>query len=102
GLISLCGLLSLPTRRSSDLRRAKRTACHCDVQALFQIFLGAGLWLVLPFGCSHSSPMAFSSVVSVNHPLDLIPLESYVSSQKATDRKSTRLNSSHVSISYAV
>ncbi|WP_204248332.1 hypothetical protein, partial [Pseudoflavonifractor sp. An184] len=34
-----------------------------------------GLWLVLPFGCSHSSPMAFSSVVSVNHPLDLIPLD---------------------------
>ena len=30
---------------------------------------------MLPFGCSHSSPMAFSSVVSVNHPLDLIPLD---------------------------
>ena len=33
---------------------------------------------MLPFGCSHSSPMAFSSVVSVNHPLDLIPLDLYV------------------------
>ena len=33
--------------------------------------------MVLPFGCSHSSPMAFSSVVSVNHPLDLIPLPSF-------------------------
>lgn len=30
---------------------------------------------MLPFGCSHRSPMAFSSVVSVNHPLDLIPLD---------------------------
>jgi len=33
---------------------------------------------VLPFGCSHSSPMAFSSVVSVNHPLDLIPLDLFL------------------------
>lgn len=49
------------------------------------IFLkGAGLWLLLPFCCLHSSSMAFSSVLSVNYPLDLIPLDLKLGTKKGT------------------
>src|SRR5699024_12394445 len=87
----LC-LHSFPTRRSSDLKRARRFAAIEEV--LTTTDSGPRSW-------------SLSKAVSKNGAMTLTcQVRSYPSTVRTAvskrDRKSTRLNSSHVSISYAV
>src|SRR5699024_12440594 len=76
--VSRLHLRSFPTRRSSDLARA----------GLLVLLLGQAHVIVLAGGPAGVS--AHDRLLPVDAPRDV------------ADRKSTRLNSSHVSISYAV
>src|SRR5207253_7253207 len=89
---------SFPTRRSSDLQRGRRPRCalrsspptrHAGRSRL------AGVAARLPAHSRHAPPFS---------PLQRRPLRVLFPVQQpaALDRKSTRLNSSHVAISYAV
>src|SRR5699024_12872153 len=81
-------LLSFPTRRSSDL------AALCSASRMRLRFLST-----LPARgatCAAGSPPPSSTFLST------LPARGATSHPHAYDRKSTRLNSSHVSISYAV
>src|SRR5699024_12114583 len=83
-------LHSFPTRRSSDLDAAIRV----DTTPAQQVLASNGTPLNLSFGGHYN--------LSARLPLSNMPLllrQAFVMSE---DRKSTRLNSSHVSISYAV
>src|SRR5205814_9568335 len=81
-------LHSFPTRRSSDLLRALRRS----------------LWRnrLLPRGCAHKKQERYCS----QHQDTLVMRlhQSFLSNENrlTLDRKSTRLNSSHLGISYAV
>src|SRR5699024_11300704 len=82
-------LPSFPTRRSSDLirhfaRGSRRLPVRKSVGMLINKLRCAGPILVLFFGYPLQSPAVKPAQIVVR------------------DRKSTRLNSSHVSISYAV
>src|SRR5437868_9714949 len=79
----------IPTRRANLMFRAKRM--------LHQLRRGAQDFLAGPQLLSKSSDAAFSVMVGASS----TPLWSEAQPEER-DRKSTRLNSSHVSISYAV
>src|SRR5699024_12622436 len=80
-------LLSFPTRRSSDLFLAQTDYYRRNVDDIFIVSLAI---------CSANRGTAKSIAVRALAPV-LPPVP-----RVQTDRKSTRLNSSHVSISYAV
>src|SRR5699024_12595292 len=91
---TLCDLLSFPTRRSSDLRRrVRRGLPHAHLAEVDQV----------------DHPLHLGAAALRHHRLRLRPQVAprlrrvHEARQRAPrDRKSTRLNSSHVSISYAV
>src|SRR5699024_12553346 len=87
---SLIVLHSFPTRRSSDLyiRTIDTSSRHLD-----QYFFFSQLWYLSFFHLKNRSRSIF---------LDYNRIHTYYLNTIALDRKSTRLNSSHVSISYAV
>src|SRR5690606_39444030 len=87
-------LHSFPTRRSSDL---------CIPES-HQVHFGGGFAVyfndfVAP---SHSFALGFISIHYVGHSHHTVPDLDSNSYTSVLDRKSTRLNSSHVKISYAV
>src|SRR5690606_40897295 len=86
-------LHSFPTRRSSDL------ACSTvsPVVFLMSSFVGPSS-ITLPHPTASRSSEAAPSAQSVV----LISRQSFARARDCRDRKSTRLNSSHVKISYAV
>src|SRR5699024_12280057 len=86
-------LLSFPTRRSSDLQAVCvwESGVQQGDQVVFQHGLYFGILLVLPVaGLQHEPGVLFRNISRKCEPV------------VKADRKSTRLNSSHVSISYAV
>src|SRR5207245_11506900 len=87
-----------PTRRSSDLADANRNAPH-PLRGYFFIASAALLWGV----CAVLGRAVFTGTLLLHgeavHPIDPIILSQ---TRTSLDRKSTRLNSSHGSISYAV
>src|SRR5207253_10609142 len=92
-------LHSFPTRRSSDLPSRRLVVRHSSGYAL--VMAGSG-------GLPSTRSAAFSAIIST-HALMLPETRSGIAEASATrrpstprDRKSTRLNSSHVAISYAV
>src|SRR5688572_32685316 len=76
-------LHSFPTRRSSDLR------CDCLAHRLPYLELR---------NCSRCDPAGDSS----GHPRQILMRQKFAEPYPLADRKSTRLNSSHSQISYAV
>src|SRR5207249_8808097 len=85
-------LHSFPTRRSSDLgwpNHGCRWSCGRGAVAAAPYFVSkvATTSAIVPSGATHPPLMSGKSSLQLSHFLD---------------RKSTRLNSSHVSISYAV
>src|SRR5699024_11606307 len=92
-------LHSFPTRRSSDLRTSLS-------ELIFPYTSGIGvISKSLPKDKAYNSSLSYSVVVlrSVIRS-SCSPSDTFINSVSpyTTDRKSTRLNSSHVSISYAV
>src|SRR5699024_12550585 len=93
---------SLPTRRSSDLKQLQQieliaTPTDHDMTILENEFNIKSVHInqSLAFQCEKEKiPELVRSLVS--HDIDIYQ----ISKAKARDRKSTRLNSSHVSISY--
>src|SRR5699024_12716214 len=81
GVCYLLYPLTFPTRRSSDLRPTMRT-------------------MTTRSRCSSSTPTPNGAETPTSTPTGGWPPR--CSSTRSRDRKSTRLNSSHVSISYAV
>src|SRR5699024_11278063 len=81
-------LHSFPTRRSSDLTNLTILTMSLPPFILHEIVLKSAyrLYKIYEYLLRHISTLQYG----------LVPF------QKQTDRKSTRLNSSHVSISYAV
>src|SRR5690348_17430536 len=82
------GLHSFPTRRSSDLVPTRRAAAKLsDEELIAQLITlrGVGRWTV-----------EMLLMHTLGRP-DILPVDDF-----GVDRKSTRLNSSHPSISYAV
>src|SRR5207249_11981788 len=93
-------LPSFPTRRSSDLHRALETAARLIEAASFPlIFAGNGVIRgrasdeLRALAHGHGIPVVHTFMAKGSMPYD---------DDLCQDRKSTRLNSSHVSISYAV
>src|SRR5690606_40223684 len=87
-------LISCPTRRSSDLAVVDRFGpAVLDGDRLDRAALGK-----IIFG----DPQARRDLESITHPLIRRRAEELERAAPAEDRKSTRLNSSHVKISYAV
>src|SRR5207249_12220136 len=91
---------SFPTRRSSDLRRLPRFRpalvigfAAAVITALVQSFL-------VPIDCDVSWLITVNEKMLAGQRLYVDIIE--VNPPASIDRKSTRLNSSHVSISYAV
>src|SRR5690606_41697121 len=93
------GLQSFPTRRSSDLRRADVRIISSVVGALLG-FLGLAIsqwnWAGLTRLSTGSAVASGLGAIALLLAFDLAPRVA------PSDRKSTRLNSSHVKISYAV
>src|SRR5690606_42100267 len=87
-------LHSLPTRRSSDLSSLKH---YGNQLVLVQEFREGDYYCASAVAISVSGNHAISEQINE---MTLRLLIDY--SSKETDRKSTRLNSSHVKISYAV
>src|SRR5207249_8708871 len=89
-------LHSFPTRRSSDLR------VLCDESLWLGCRLGAHRWHVAPVrdDLPAPPPAAIERRSPERLTLELVGLS--LGALERLDRKSTRLNSSHVSISYAV
>src|SRR5699024_12308740 len=102
-LLSLCFCLScffhhlllhsFPTRRSSDLISFK---CHCRsiLKLIIPVILQVNVFIfvsIKEFTLSRFLNMASKDIHSLSF-----------NQRECEDRKSTRLNSSHVSISYAV
>src|SRR5699024_12847889 len=91
-------LHSFPTRRSSDL-------CYEVLNRIIQYFVTERSCLL-----TEAEPVIDTEFQRENFPNIVIPERSYISpffmenvkDYIRVDRKSTRLNSSHVSISYAV
>src|SRR5262245_63101414 len=79
---------SFPTRRSSDLRESPQGLFDCIARLLrvpHQVFVSARAHVVKQVAC-----------LGADH------RENLMRNTEKTDRKSTRLNSSHLGISYAV
>src|SRR6267378_1952072 len=55
-----------------------------------------------PFPTRRSSDLLLADTVTYNQRTDTVTASGHVTLMQARDRKSTRLNSSHVQISYAV
>src|SRR5690606_41673787 len=94
------GLHSFPTRRSSDLpRSASRTS-----KGLERLFAGAdqGRPRSLLEEDEMSHPTAAAAAPAGTPLISMRDIRKSYGSVHALDRKSTRLNSSHVKISYAV
>src|SRR5207249_9847377 len=95
--LALPPLPSFPTRRSSDLTRfwtardASAPYAHLNVRSPTRVRMAASP-SPQPSPLGRGSDLAHASR----------DLECFGSSSTGEDRKSTRLNSSHVSISYAV
>src|SRR5690349_24192639 len=89
-------LHSFPTRRSSDL--ISRTNCAQEVLPLVPVIAAIiSGWRGENCAASAETARRMSGVVTIDiFAMDAVP------SGASTDRKSTRLNSSHVEISYAV
>src|SRR5690606_41872674 len=86
-------LHSFPTRRSSDLWSALSRTAPDPTTVRFEIGLGSGS--TIPTGLGTSVAVAPGS----RH---FAYITTDAATQRLLDRKSTRLNSSHVKISYAV
>src|SRR5690606_42038392 len=95
-------LHSFPTRRSSDLARPSRSPRagpdRIRRDAIRRPARGGGPHLSAPSGFGRAVPRASAEIGGLVGPVGLVWLES----RARRDRKSTRLNSSHVKISYAV
>src|SRR5207249_11324082 len=90
---------SFPTRRSSDLTRRMLKDRRSD--AFLSDFFGQ--WLLLKrFDAVAPDPALFPEFDGDLRDAMKRETELFLESQVREDRKSTRLNSSHVSISYAV
>src|SRR5699024_11930169 len=82
---------SFPTRRSSDL-------WDDSFRKVYQHHIDRGVQMIM---AGHIAHPAYSKKLNPSlEDKDILPAT--LSSELITDRKSTRLNSSHVSISYAV
>src|SRR5207245_10766850 len=88
-------LLSFPTRRSSDLQRSPRRE-QCSRNAAVAVF-GANVHEARPLQSAHHLAR-----LERRKPTGHAAGTRTVTSRTGVDRKSTRLNSSHGSISYAV
>src|SRR5699024_12433175 len=95
-------LPSFPTRRSSDLKPTKFTVTGLDLQGTGKVHVFVTPW---------SSSTTLRGVSTYRRKRDSFEIWLYRTHSSNTpvswlavreDRKSTRLNSSHVSISYAV
>src|SRR5690606_40094595 len=86
-------LHAFPTRRSSDLTGTARLLDAAVKHGVAAFIFGSSSSV---YGNNHKTPFAESD------PVDF-PISPYAATKRAgEDRKSTRLNSSHVKISYAV
>src|SRR5207249_10114313 len=98
----LCAALylhSFPTRRSSDLRvGVGPLSAHRQVLAMTLAAVGPHVEMALDTHRHFAAQIPFDFVSLID---DLADLD-YIIIAEVIDRKSTRLNSSHVSISYAV
>src|SRR5699024_12534676 len=85
-----------PTRRSSDLFRLREAGIYLFSQAVSSQLSSAQVSLTSVFGMGTggASPSSTPAVRTLHFALSALCF--------CPDRKSTRLNSSHVSISYAV
>src|SRR5205085_11776436 len=92
---------SFPTRRSSDLANGQQITRLGELTAALKVF--SAQTDVLPrLGCIQDlNLVAFSARVLLHHN-GICPGRQGSARKKAQDRKSTRLNSSHSQISYAV
>src|SRR5207249_11031390 len=97
---SLRPLLSFPTRRSSDLCRRR-----VQLMAMVMPLLLLTLILKAPISPLRQSISALPALLGATvevHVWGVPALPTSWTGMLLADRKSTRLNSSHVSISYAV
>src|SRR5207249_10845119 len=83
-----------PTRRSSDLSYRARHPLAVSSRCSSAVFV--------PPAAAHASTSARNASTAVGHRRPRPPCGRSSSASRRQDRKSTRLNSSHVSISYAV
>src|SRR5690625_7532461 len=90
GLGDLRHLHSFPTRRSSDLSRGARTICKQHGGGIVTMARISGAWRRLMRRDNRERGFVEAGVATAGAVLVV------------GDRKSTRLNSSHVAISYAV
>src|SRR5699024_12278244 len=91
-----------PTRRSSDLDKGQVMLDDTDITQLSSkelMLARRGIGMIFQHFNLLSSQTIFNNIA---FPLRLQKLTSSEINQRVKDRKSTRLNSSHVSISYAV
>src|SRR5699024_12747456 len=88
-------LLSFPTRRSSDLV----LACHLGERFSAFAPVAGAYYPQSTAGCDYSTP---TPMLAIHGTADATMHYDGGHRQGEEDRKSTRLNSSHVSISYAV
>src|SRR5690606_40351719 len=101
----VCGcplyLLSFPTRRSSDLDRPRATSA-AGLAALRAAGVGT---IAMMTGDRRSVGLRIAAELELEAKdvhADLLPKDKVRLVGELADRKSTRLNSSHVKISYAV
>src|SRR5690606_40641270 len=91
------GLHPFPTRRSSDL-----TATTLDALVLAYTVVAAGVTWQLAVLIGVHKVRSWISRTRVRRAIDAVTGTALIGFGVALDRKSTRLNSSHVKISYAV
>src|SRR5205085_11922512 len=87
-------LHSFPTRRSSDLDDSGWAPVRCDI--------GSHTWTAPPSGRPRDCTGDYGSTLGIGPHGGLFGCASDAIGPSAVDRKSTRLNSSHSQISYAV
>src|SRR5690606_41333570 len=93
---------SIPTRRSSDLTSARAFSATVDALGKLVQMLGVPpqeLWERIP-GVTRQDVERWKATAQQGDSFAF--LANLLEQQAAEDRKSTRLNSSHVKISYAV
>src|SRR5690606_41671844 len=88
-------LHSFPTRRSSDLSKA-----HIIVEIIEYMANSVVIKTIIKKSTGNISIMSFDSGEGLTEKTS--PFDTFVQIIEGKDRKSTRLNSSHVKISYAV
>src|SRR5699024_12608351 len=99
--IDQLGFQSFPTRRSSDLIDLCRLGLDAIEETDEQFTLGA--MVTLRQIEQHAGLAAYTQGASVRAVRDIVGVQfRNMATLGGRDRKSTRLNSSHVSISYAV